>query len=89
MISFWAQKSPLLKVDYLHVTPNVRGIDGVRYINLEGDIENSPMLECGINMAANIGVAYVFPLLWFFSLYTCIKKGLLTMSNPFLKLFRS
>ncbi len=47
------------------------------------------MLECGINMAANIGVAYVFPLLWFFSLYTCIKKGLLTMSNPFLKLFRS
>ncbi|MEZ9413795.1 MipA/OmpV family protein, partial [Vibrio sp. 10N.286.49.E1] len=43
-----------------HVTPNVRVTGGVRYTNLEGDIENSPILESGINMAANVGVAYVF-----------------------------
>ncbi|OBT32531.1 MipA/OmpV family protein [Vibrio splendidus] len=45
---------------YLHVTPNIRVTGGVRYTNLEGDIENSPVLESGINMAANVGVAYVF-----------------------------
>ena len=45
---------------YLHVTPNIRVTGGVRYTNLEGDIENSPILESGINMAANVGVAYVF-----------------------------
>nr|WP_241810577.1 MULTISPECIES: MipA/OmpV family protein [Vibrio] len=44
----------------MHVTPNVRVTGGVRYTNLEGDIENSPILESGINMAANVGVAYVF-----------------------------
>jgi len=32
----------------------------VRYTNLEGDIENSQILESGIYMAANVGVAYVF-----------------------------
>ncbi|MEZ8879092.1 MULTISPECIES: MipA/OmpV family protein [Vibrio] len=45
---------------YLHVTPSIRLTGGVRYTNLEGDIENSPILESGINMAANVGVAYVF-----------------------------
>ena len=45
---------------FMHVTPNIRVMGGVRYTNLEGDIEKSPILESGINMAANVGVVYVF-----------------------------
>ncbi|MBE8604910.1 MipA/OmpV family protein [Vibrio cyclitrophicus] len=72
---------------YLHLTPNIRITGGVRNINLEGDIEHSPILESGINMAVNVGVAYVFSLLWFFFLNADIKKGLLMMINPFLETF--
>lgn len=45
---------------YFHLTPNVRVTGGVRYTNLEGDIEGSPLIESGVNTAANVGVAYVF-----------------------------
>lgn len=45
---------------YFHLTPNVRVTGGVRYTNLEGDIEGSPLIESGVNTTANVGVAYVF-----------------------------
>lgn len=45
---------------YAHLTPNIRVTGGVRYTNLEGDIENSPIIESGINTTANVGIAYVF-----------------------------
>ncbi|MGY3570127.1 MipA/OmpV family protein [Vibrio paucivorans] len=45
---------------YLHITPRVRVTGGVRYTNLEGDIERSPIIESGVNTTANVGVAYVF-----------------------------
>ncbi|MGF1710089.1 MipA/OmpV family protein [Vibrio kagoshimensis] len=45
---------------YAHVTPNIRVTGGIRYTNLEGDIEKSPIIESGVNTTANVGVAYVF-----------------------------
>jgi len=45
---------------YMHLTPNIRLTGGVRYTNLEGDIEGSPLIESGVNTTANVGVAYVF-----------------------------
>lgn len=45
---------------YAHLTPNIRITGGVRYTNLEGEIEKSPIIESGVNTTANIGVAYVF-----------------------------
>lgn len=45
---------------YMHLTPNIRVTGGVRYTNLEGDIEGSPLIESGVNTTANVGVAYVF-----------------------------
>ncbi|MGF1755791.1 MipA/OmpV family protein [Vibrio makurazakiensis] len=45
---------------YMHLTPNIRLTGGVRYTNLEGDIEGSPIIESGVNTTANIGAAYVF-----------------------------
>jgi outer membrane protein len=45
---------------YMHITPNIRVTGGVRYTNLEGDIEKSPIIESGVNTTANVGIAYVF-----------------------------
>lgn len=45
---------------YMHLTPNFRVGGGVRYTNLEGDIENSPLIESGINTATNITFVYLF-----------------------------
>ena len=45
---------------YLHLTPNVRLAGGVRYTNLEGDIEKSPLIESGVNTTANVSIAYTF-----------------------------
>ena len=45
---------------YVHITPSVRFTGGVRYTNLEGAIESSPLIESGVSTSANIGIAYVF-----------------------------
>lgn len=45
---------------YFHLTKQVRVTGGVRYTNLEGDIEGSPLIESGVNTTATFGVAYVF-----------------------------
>ncbi len=45
---------------YAHITPNVRVTGGVRYTNLEGEIENSPLIESGVYTSVNLGMAYVF-----------------------------
>ena len=45
---------------YFHVARNIRVTGGVRYTNLEGDIEGSPLIESGVNTTATFGVAYVF-----------------------------
>lgn len=45
---------------YFHLTPSIRISGGVRYTNIEGDIEGSPLIESGVTTSANIGVAYVF-----------------------------
>ncbi|WP_117234547.1 MipA/OmpV family protein [Vibrio maerlii] len=45
---------------YAYVTPNVRVTGGVRYTNLEGEIEKSPLIESGVYTSVNFGVAYVF-----------------------------
>ncbi|NRF28549.1 MipA/OmpV family protein [Vibrio coralliilyticus] len=45
---------------YLRITPSVRVTGGVRYTNLEGSIESSPLIESGVTTSANIGIAYVF-----------------------------
>ena len=45
---------------FMHLTPNVRVTGGVRYTNLEGDIEKSPLIESGVYTSVNVGVAYVF-----------------------------
>ncbi|EGU49601.1 hypothetical protein VIOR3934_04414 [Vibrio orientalis CIP 102891 = ATCC 33934] len=45
---------------YMHLTPSIRLTGGIRYTNLEGDIEASPLIESGVYTSANIGVAYVF-----------------------------
>lgn len=45
---------------YMHLTRSIRVTGGIRYTNLEGDIEGSPILESGVNTTANVGIAYVF-----------------------------
>ncbi|MDN3610335.1 MipA/OmpV family protein [Vibrio ostreicida] len=35
-------------------------ITGLRYTNLQGEIDNSPLIESGVSTSANIGIAYVF-----------------------------
>lgn len=45
---------------YMHITKNVRATGGVRYTNLEGDVESSPLIESGVNSSVNLGIAYVF-----------------------------
>ncbi len=45
---------------YWNVIDTVRVIGNVRYINLEGDIASSPIIESGINTSVSFGVAYLF-----------------------------
>ncbi|MUI56138.1 MipA/OmpV family protein [Aliivibrio fischeri] len=45
---------------YFHITPNVRVTGGLRYVNLEGNLENSPMIEHTTSSTGNVGIAYVF-----------------------------
>lgn len=45
---------------FMHLTPNIRVTGGIRYTNLEGEIEKSPLIESGVNTTGNIGIAYVF-----------------------------
>lgn len=45
---------------YMHVTPNLRLGGGVRYTNLEGDLEKSPIIESGVNTTATVTAVYLF-----------------------------
>ncbi|MGF1907292.1 MULTISPECIES: MipA/OmpV family protein [Aliivibrio] len=45
---------------YFHVTPNIRVTGGLRYVNLEGNLEQSPMIEHTTSSTGNVGIAYVF-----------------------------
>ncbi|OLQ94412.1 hypothetical protein BIY21_00180 [Vibrio ponticus] len=45
---------------YMHITPSLRLGAGVRYINLEGEIEKSPIIESGINTALTVTAVYMF-----------------------------
>ncbi len=45
---------------YLHLTRKLQLTGGIRYINLEGDIEASPLIESGVNTIVNVGLTYVF-----------------------------
>ncbi|WP_159651939.1 MipA/OmpV family protein [Vibrio atypicus] len=45
---------------YMHLTPHIRVTGGIRYTNLEGEVQYSPLVENGVYTSANVGVAYVF-----------------------------
>ncbi len=45
---------------YWNVMDTVRVNGNVRYTNLEGDIESSPIIESGINTTVSLGIAYLF-----------------------------
>lgn len=45
---------------YFYLTPNIRVTGGLRYVNLEGQIESSPMIEHTTSTTGNVGIAYVF-----------------------------
>lgn len=45
---------------YFHVAPNIRITGGLRYVNLEGNLEDSPMIEHTTSSTGNVGIAYVF-----------------------------
>lgn len=45
---------------YWNVLDTVRVNGNVRYTNLEGDIESSPIIESGINTTVSLGIAYLF-----------------------------
>lgn len=45
---------------YMHLTPKIRLTGGIRYTNLEGSVQYSPLVESGVYTSANIGIAYVF-----------------------------
>lgn len=45
---------------YMFVTKNIRLTGSIRYLNLEGDIENSPIIEHTTSSTATIGASYVF-----------------------------
>ncbi len=45
---------------YYSVTENIRVNGGVRYTNLEGDIEKSPILDSTVSTIANVGISYSF-----------------------------
>ena len=45
---------------YFHLTPNIRVTGGLRYVNLEGNLEQSSMIEHTTSTTGNVGIAYVF-----------------------------
>ncbi|PFG45869.1 outer membrane protein [Vibrio sp. ES.051] len=45
---------------YLHLTRKVRLTGSIRYLNLDGDLADSPILERGIATTGTLGVSYVF-----------------------------
>ncbi len=45
---------------YMFVTKNIRLTGSIRYLNLEGGLENSPIVEHTTSSTATIGASYVF-----------------------------
>ena len=45
---------------YFHLTSNIRVTGGLRYVNLEGNLEKSSMIEHTASTTGNVGIAYVF-----------------------------
>ncbi len=45
---------------YYSITENIRINGAVRYTNLEGDIEKSPILDSTVSTIANLGISYSF-----------------------------
>lgn len=45
---------------YWNIIDTVRVTGNVRYTNLEGDIEKSPIIESGISTTVSFGIAYLF-----------------------------
>jgi len=45
---------------YKHLTRNIRLTGNLRYTNLEGDLEKSPIIDSGVNTSAIIGISYEF-----------------------------
>ncbi|WP_010433670.1 MipA/OmpV family protein [Vibrio cyclitrophicus] len=45
---------------YAKLTRNLRITGNIRYTNLEGELEKSPIVRSGINTSATIGVDYMF-----------------------------
>ncbi|MCG7495855.1 MipA/OmpV family protein [Vibrio sp. Of7-15] len=45
---------------YFHITDRVRVTGGFRYMNLEGGIESSPIIEHTTISTGNIGISYLF-----------------------------
>ncbi len=45
---------------YYLITENIRVSGGVRYTNLEGEIEKSPILDSTVSTVANLGISYSF-----------------------------
>lgn len=45
---------------YMQLTKRTRITGSIRYTNLEGDLEQSPIVKSGINTSATIGIAYIF-----------------------------
>lgn len=45
---------------YFSLTKNIMVRGGVRYTNLEDDIEKSPILDSSVSTTANIGISYSF-----------------------------
>ncbi|WP_338000491.1 MULTISPECIES: MipA/OmpV family protein [Aliivibrio] len=45
---------------YFHLTSNIRVTGDLRYVNLEGNLEKSSMIEHTASTTGNVGIAYVF-----------------------------
>lgn len=45
---------------YWNIADTVRLVGNVRYTNLEGDLEESPIIDSGVNTTVSLGVAYLF-----------------------------
>ncbi|MEZ9070882.1 MipA/OmpV family protein [Vibrio splendidus] len=45
---------------YMHLSKQLRLTGGVRYENLDSEIEKSPILESTTSVIGNVGVSYTF-----------------------------
>ncbi|MGB7997814.1 MAG: MipA/OmpV family protein [Photobacterium halotolerans] len=45
---------------YKYLTKNIRLTGSVRYTNLEGNLEKSPIIDSGVNTSAILGISYEF-----------------------------